>query len=132
MPIYEYKCNHCGVFEVTQRITEKSLKKCPTCRGKVERIISATSFVLKGNGWYATDYAAKSKPDSTAGDSAAAGNGATATASGSSSNGSTSSEGTGKESATKSAKSADSSTSASSKSESSHSTSHKSAAKAAD
>ena len=57
MPIYEYKCDKCGVFEVTQRITESALKKCPTCKGKVERIISATSFVLKGSGWYATDYA---------------------------------------------------------------------------
>lgn len=60
MPIYEYQCSKCGVFEVTQRITESPLKKCPTCKGKVERIISATSFVLKGSGWYATDYA-KSK-----------------------------------------------------------------------
>jgi len=60
MPIYEYQCSKCGVFEVTQRITENPLKKCPTCKGKVERIISATSFVLKGSGWYATDYA-KSK-----------------------------------------------------------------------
>src|SRR5579859_3767117 len=57
MPIYEYKCGKCGVFEVTQRITENPLKKCPTCKSKVERIISATSFVLKGTGWYATDYA---------------------------------------------------------------------------
>ena len=57
MPIYEYQCAKCGVFEVTQRITENPLKKCPTCKGKVERIISATSFVLKGSGWYATDYA---------------------------------------------------------------------------
>jgi putative FmdB family regulatory protein len=57
MPIYEYRCNKCGVFEVTGRITEKPLRKCPTCKGKVERIISNTSFVLKGTGWYVTDYA---------------------------------------------------------------------------
>jgi len=57
MPIYEYQCPKCGVFEVTQRITESPLRKCPTCKAKVERIISATSFVLKGSGWYATDYA---------------------------------------------------------------------------
>ncbi len=57
MPIYEYRCDKCGVFEVTQRITEDPLKKCPTCKSKVERIISATSFVLKGSGWYITDYA---------------------------------------------------------------------------
>lgn len=57
MPTYEYQCANCGVFEVTQRITEPSLKKCPTCKGKVERLISHSSFILKGSGWYATDYA---------------------------------------------------------------------------
>ena len=64
MPIYEYQCPKCGVFEVTQRITENPLRKCPTCKGKVERIISATSFVLKGSGWYATDYAKSDKSKS--------------------------------------------------------------------
>jgi putative FmdB family regulatory protein len=59
MPIYEYVCKKCGEFEVTQRITEPSLRKCPTCKGKVERILSRSSFVLKGSGWYATDYARK-------------------------------------------------------------------------
>ncbi|MBF6559998.1 MAG: zinc ribbon domain-containing protein [Candidatus Binataceae bacterium] len=57
MPIYEYECAKCGVFEVTQRITENPLKKCPTCKSKVERILSRSSFILKGSGWYATDYA---------------------------------------------------------------------------
>ncbi len=57
MPIYEYNCDKCGVFEITQRITENPLRKCPTCKGKVERIVSRTSFILKGSGWYATDYA---------------------------------------------------------------------------
>jgi putative FmdB family regulatory protein len=60
MPIYEYKCPKCGVFEAMQRITEPSLKKCPTCKSKVERQISRGSFILKGSGWYATDYAKKS------------------------------------------------------------------------
>jgi putative FmdB family regulatory protein len=57
MPIYEYKCPKCGTFETMQRITEPALKRCPTCKSKVERMISNTSFVLKGSGWYATDYA---------------------------------------------------------------------------
>ena len=57
MPTYEYKCPKCGEFEVTQRITENALKKCPTCKSKVERLLSRTSFILKGTGWYATDYA---------------------------------------------------------------------------
>ena len=59
MPIYEYKCNKCGVVEVMQRITEAPLRKCPNCRSKVERMVSRSSFVLKGTGWYATDYANK-------------------------------------------------------------------------
>ncbi len=65
MPIYEYKCGKCGVFEVMQRITESSLRKCPTCRGKVERQMSLGSFVLKGSGWYATDYAKKGTSNGT-------------------------------------------------------------------
>ena len=56
MPIYEYQCSKCGVFEVTQRITEDALKKCPSCRSKVQKLISNTSFQLKGTGWYITDY----------------------------------------------------------------------------
>lgn len=59
MPIYEYQCAKCGTFEVTQRITEKALGKCPTCKGKVKKLISNTSFQLKGTGWYITDYARK-------------------------------------------------------------------------
>jgi putative FmdB family regulatory protein len=59
MPIYEYKCQKCGIFEITQRITEKPLGKCPTCKGKVKKLISNTSFQLKGTGWYITDYARK-------------------------------------------------------------------------
>ena len=59
MPIYEYQCQKCGTIEVTQRITEKPLAKCPTCKGKVKRLISNTSFQLKGTGWYITDYARK-------------------------------------------------------------------------
>ena len=57
MPIYEYQCEHCGVFEEMQRITDPPLARCPTCKRKVRRLISSTSFQLKGSGWYATDYA---------------------------------------------------------------------------
>ena len=48
MPIYEYQCQKCGTFEMTQRITDKPLGKCPTCKGKVKKLISNTSFQLKG------------------------------------------------------------------------------------
>jgi putative FmdB family regulatory protein len=59
MPIYEYDCPRCGVFEATQRITEDPLSRCPTCRSKVKKLISQSSFQLKGTGWYATDYGRK-------------------------------------------------------------------------
>ena len=59
MPIYEYDCQKCGTFEVTQRISERPLGKCPTCKGNVKKLISNTSFQLKGTGWYVTDYARK-------------------------------------------------------------------------
>jgi putative FmdB family regulatory protein len=60
MPIYEYKCEGCGKdLEVMQRITEEPLGVCPSCGGQLQRLISSTSFILKGTGWYATDYARK-------------------------------------------------------------------------
>jgi putative FmdB family regulatory protein len=57
MPIYEYRCDNCGQFEIMQKITERPLKRCPTCQSKVTKLISNTSFQLKGSGWYLTDYA---------------------------------------------------------------------------
>jgi putative FmdB family regulatory protein len=57
MPIYEYRCERCGEFEEMQRITDPPLERCPTCKRKVRRLISNTSFQLKGSGWYVTDYA---------------------------------------------------------------------------
>lgn len=57
MPIYEYQCTHCGrTLEVMQKITDEPLETCPSCKGKLRRLISLTSFQLKGSGWYATDY----------------------------------------------------------------------------
>ena len=61
MPIYEYKCSKCGkVFEVIQKISDEPLSRCKFCKGKVDRLISNSSFQLKGSGWYLTDYARKS------------------------------------------------------------------------
>jgi len=60
MPIYEYLCKKCGEFETMQRITDAPLTRCPQCGTKVTKLISSTSFQLKGSGWYATDYARKS------------------------------------------------------------------------
>lgn len=62
MPIYEYQCTNCGrKVEVMQKITDEPLQKCPSCKGLLRRLISLTSFQLKGNGWYATDYKNKGK-----------------------------------------------------------------------
>ncbi len=81
MPTYEYQCAKCGEFEVSQRITDDPLKRCPTCRGKVKKLISNTSFQLKGSGWYQTDYGSKKSDKSDGGSTdkpAAAGESASA------------------------------------------------------
>lgn len=58
MPTYEYQCEKCGhEFEREQRITDDPIKTCPKCKAaKAKRLISATSFVLKGSGWYSDLY----------------------------------------------------------------------------
>lgn len=66
MPIYEYACKKCGKqFEVFQGITEPDVKTCKFCKGKVHKMMSLSSFSLKGSGWYATDYAGKKPQPST-------------------------------------------------------------------
>lgn len=60
MPIYEYQCMKCrNEFEAMQKFSDSPLKKCPSCGGAVKRLISRSSFQLKGSGWYVTDYAKK-------------------------------------------------------------------------
>ena len=68
MPFYDYACAGCGEeFEVEQRITDPPLKSCPSCRSrKVKRLISHTSFVLKGGGWHADLYSSKRGKDKAA------------------------------------------------------------------
>src|SRR5260221_11192855 len=67
MPIYEYECRSCGhQLEVFQKITEDDLKKCPNCgKDALGKLISATTFQLKGTGWYVTDIRDKGKPNAT-------------------------------------------------------------------
>ena len=61
MPIYEYQCTKCGeIFEAFQKITDEPLTQCRFCQAKVEKLISHSSFQLKGSGWYLTDYARRS------------------------------------------------------------------------
>lgn len=62
MPIYEYACEKCNKrLEVIQKINDPLLTECPECKGKLKKLMSNTSFVLKGTGWYATDFAGKGK-----------------------------------------------------------------------
>lgn len=57
MPIYEYECTNCGrVEEAFQKISEEPLTTCSHCQGKLHKLISQSSFHLKGSGWYVTDY----------------------------------------------------------------------------
>jgi putative FmdB family regulatory protein len=62
MPTYEYECGKCRrVFEIRQRISEPPLQICEACGGEVRRLLSATPFILKGGGWYVTDYPSDSR-----------------------------------------------------------------------
>jgi putative FmdB family regulatory protein len=66
MPIYEYACKACGhEFEEWQKISDKPIRTCPSCKKrKVEKLVSMSSFQLKGGGWYADGYASsKGKGD---------------------------------------------------------------------
>ena len=66
MPIYEYECSKCGsIDEVLQKFSDKPLKKCKHCSGKLHKLVSHSSFHLKGTGWYVTDYANKSRNSAT-------------------------------------------------------------------
>ncbi len=65
MPIYEYRCNECGEnFEKLQKNGDEPLTICEKCGGKLEKQWSLSGFQFKGDGWYVTDYAKKSGPNS--------------------------------------------------------------------
>lgn len=59
MPVYEYKCEACNEqFELLRKFSDPKLDECPKCsKGPVEKLISQSSFALKGSGWYKSDYA---------------------------------------------------------------------------
>lgn len=60
MPLYEYKCPKCGIFESMQSLHDDPLSVCPICNDKVEKLISAPGCVIfKGDGFYETDYKRK-------------------------------------------------------------------------
>lgn len=62
-PLYEYKCEGCEtVTEAFQKMADAPLTECPSCKGKLYKLISRSSFHLKGTGWYVTDYAKSDSP----------------------------------------------------------------------
>lgn len=72
MPIYEYKCQQCGLhFEKRQSVSDAPLTTCEKCHGKLEKQWSLSGFQFKGAGWYVTDYAGKKSDKSSAAESTA-------------------------------------------------------------
>lgn len=70
MPTYEYECPKCPrIFEVRQRITEPALETCERCGGPIHRLLSAAPFILKGEGWYVTDYPSEARKKATSSES---------------------------------------------------------------
>jgi putative FmdB family regulatory protein len=67
MPIYEYRCGACGhEHEALQKVSEPPLTKCPACgKPKLQKLLSAAGFQLKGSGWYATDFKNKAADKKT-------------------------------------------------------------------
>jgi putative FmdB family regulatory protein len=81
MPLYEYQCEACGRrFERIVKFSDPPLEVCPTCGGKIHKLVSSPAFHLKGTGWYATDYSKKDKGASSDSESGTAA-GSTATGS---------------------------------------------------
>ncbi len=88
MPIYEYACPKCGEFERVQSLSDPALKRCPTCKSKVTKLISSSAFQLKGGGWYSDAYQKKAAP--SGGSSGGSSDGSSGSSGGSSSGGSSS------------------------------------------
>ena len=65
MPLYEYQCDACSNrFERIQKFSDPPVETCPSCGGKVRKLLSSPAIQFKGSGWYITDYAKKSSTDS--------------------------------------------------------------------
>ena len=60
MPLYEYECESCHHrFEKIRKFSDPPLEICPSCGGKVNKLVSSPAIQFKGTGWYITDYARK-------------------------------------------------------------------------
>ena len=72
MPTYEYECKKCGPFEMFQSIKDEKLKRCPTCKGAVKRLMgSGAGIIFKGTGFYQTDYRSSSYKSGASADTGA-------------------------------------------------------------
>ncbi len=68
LPLYEYQCQECkAYFEKIRKFSDPPLRKCEKCGGKLERLLSSPAIQFKGSGWYVTDYARKSAPETNKG-----------------------------------------------------------------
>src|SRR3954469_3126882 len=85
MPLYEYRCEACGSrFEKIRKYSDPPLEECTTCgKGPVRKLLSSPAIKFKGSGFYITDYAKKSSPES-GGKSSSGGDGSSKSDSGSS------------------------------------------------
>ena len=73
MPIYEYQCDSCGAQrELFVRSADAPRPSCPACRKRMRRVISQTAFILKGSGWYVTDYPSEARKKGLEGEKPAA------------------------------------------------------------
>jgi putative FmdB family regulatory protein len=64
VPLYEYECPKCGLFELIRKFSDEPVTVCPTCGSEIQKLASAPAFHLKGSGWYVTDYAKKGSGES--------------------------------------------------------------------
>lgn len=80
MPLYEYECSNGHRFEKIERVTAKTVQKCPKCGARAERLLAAPAIQFKGSGWYVTDYAGKKSSPSgeSSGDAASSAEGKSA------------------------------------------------------
>jgi putative FmdB family regulatory protein len=73
MPIYEYQCDSCGAQrELFVQSTAAPHPNCTACRKRMRRVISQTAFILKGSGWYVTDYPSDARKKGIEGEKAPA------------------------------------------------------------
>ena len=102
MPIYEYECKSCStVQEVLQKISDPAPAECPSChKGPLVKLLSRTGFILKGNGWYVTDFRDGGKKAASGASEESSGGSSGSSSSGASSSESTSSNGSSDSSST--------------------------------